>query len=244
MSKLLRSLSRKRSLPWDEAERVADIAGVPAERQDEFCNSLCDRVQLVWEQDWRASSSKPGPTLVKAARAARTLNEAVGSMNERERKRLDRLVSRDAHLSTEQCLRGATELFEIDELLQTVRLMDELFSIATGKTPPLIAGQARLSTQRGKKRGDVKNTAYNDFVLSLLSLTAEAAGMLKLDKNRYYDESGGPLVAALKRLRRYVPESVIPDGKLSLSTLQRIKKRHNETLAIASIFEGISPNQN
>ena len=155
-------------------------------------------------------SSKHGQTLNKAARAARTLNEAVCSLDEAERKGLDELVSRDPGLSQDVRLRGATGEFEVDELQQTVRLLDELFSIASGKAPPLLAGAARLSTRRGKKRGDVKNMPYNRFVQGLLSLTAEAGGTLTLDKNKYYDESGGALVAALKTLRPYVPEKVIP----------------------------------
>jgi hypothetical protein len=226
MTKVL--LSRKRLLPWDVAERVADIAKVPKEKRSEFCAFLGDFVQLFWEQDEHIHPVKKeaGRILDKAARAARTLNEAVCSLEQRDRQELDSLVARDPRLSQETQWRSPTKLFETDELQNTVYLLDRLFSIAIGKSPPFVAGGPKLSKRRGTKKGDVKTAALHQFVHGLLSCVDEFGGTLELDKNRNFHEGGGPLADALTLLRPYVPERVVPDGKLGLSTLQRIKAEH------------------
>jgi hypothetical protein len=99
------------------------------------------------------------------------------------------------------------------------------------------AGSARLSKRRGTKKGDVKNAALHHFVYSLLRCVAEFGGTLALDKNKYFYDSGGPLADALTSLRPYVPERVIPDGKLDLSTLQRIKAEQKRITAEVARLE-------
>jgi hypothetical protein len=196
-------------------------------------------VERRWEQDEHTPQleGKPGPILKKAARAARILNEAICSLSQNERLRVDTVVARHPWLSREERLRGSAKLFEIDELKQTVCLLDQMLSIAVGKSPPIGAGEARLSKRRGTKKGDVKNPAFHLFVYSLLREVEEFAGTLELEKNRNFHESGGALAGALTSLRPYLPEHVFPDGKLDLSTLQRIKTEHNRRQAQAALFE-------
>jgi hypothetical protein len=239
MIKLSPRLSRKRSLPWDVAERVAGIAKVPKEKRTDFCVSLCDRVRLVWERDKQTPplKGKPGPILAKAAEAARTLNEAVCSLTHDDRLRVDKVVARDPWLSQEARLRGPAKLFETYELENTVCLLDQLFSIAIGKSPPMGAGGARLSKRRGKKKGNVRDAAFHDFVYGLLSVVAEFSGTLELDKNKNFHETGGPLADALTSLRPYAPDRVIPEGKLPLNTLQRLKAEHKRNQAKAARLE-------
>jgi hypothetical protein len=117
------------------------------------------------------------------------------------------------------------------------RRLDQLLSIAIGKSPPMGAGGARLSKRRGTKKGDVRNPAFHLFVSELLREAQEFGGTLELDKGRNFHESGGPLPDALTSLRPYVPERVFPDGKLDLSTLQIIKTQRITEDKKAALFE-------
>jgi hypothetical protein len=197
-------------------------------------------LQSFWEQDEYSRPLKggPGPILKKAAKAARTLNEAVCNLKQGDRRWVNTVVARHPQLSQEARLRAGRQEqleIEIDELQYTVGLLDQLFSIAIGKSPPLGAGGARLSKRRGTKKGSVKNAAFHHFVHDLLSLVNQFGGMLGLDKNENFHESGGPLADALASLRPYVPEYVIPDEKLGLSTLQRIKAKHKRLAEMARL---------
>src|SRR5262245_12758586 len=60
-------------LPRHVAEQLADIARVPAQEREPFCDSVCDSVQTVLKRDRSAQLlSEPGEALKKAAHAART----------------------------------------------------------------------------------------------------------------------------------------------------------------------------
>src|SRR5450759_1864833 len=81
------------TLPRDVALQVADLARVPAQEQEPFCDAVCDSVRMAWERVGGAVS-KPGPALIKAAKAARTLNEAFGSLNKTDRAWIDKLLAK------------------------------------------------------------------------------------------------------------------------------------------------------
>ena len=198
MSSPSQGTPRTKALPWAEAEKVADVAGILPENRPEFCNFLCDKVQMSWNQSARTGPPTLTYELKKAARAARVLNEAVNSLKDSDRRRVDRLVASDPWLSQQEYLRGAAKPFEIDELKYTVQSLDHIFNAVIGKSAPVMAGVARLSKRRGKRRGDVMHPPFYSFAFGLLAGTMKAGGTLKLDKNRYYHANGGPFVQALE----------------------------------------------
>lgn len=208
------------------AEQAAELACVPTQQRPPFCDWVCCCVQRVWKEPARTVSSKRDRALIdraliKAAKAAQTLNEAVCSLRKEDRNWLEELVARDPLVSEERRLRGSTKPFETDELQWTVFLLDRLFSTAVGEVPPLMAGVATLRKKRGKKPGTVNNPEFHDFVWSLLSGAADAGGEFTLDKNA----EKGTLIDALNILRPHLPRGVIPNA-LPLGTIQKIKTSH------------------
>jgi len=161
--------------------------------------------------------------LLRAAEAARTLNEAVCSLNEVDREQLDKLAAHDTLLQREKRLRGSTEPFQTDELQWTVFLLDRLFNIAVGKVPPLMVGAAALRNERGRKPKTVNNPSFHEFVWLLLSGAASAGGELTLDQNF----KKGTLADALNILRKHLPIGVIPNA-LPFGTIQKIKTAHSK----------------
>ena len=89
----------------------------------------------------------------------------------------------------------------------------DYFLTALGELEP-----ARPLRRRGKPPGKVKDSASHKFVLQLLKCAILHGGRLSFDKN----VKEGALIEALNKLTPYLPQGVDP-GKLSASTLQRIK---------------------
>ncbi len=133
----------------DEVLRVAKLARIPDNELELFCDSVCDTVKMIWQVDRRAVSSKPDGALIKAAKAARNLNEAVCSLKKTDRTWVDSIAARHPRLSQEERLRGATEPFQTNELNQTVWLLAFLFSTAIGKyLSPLPGTTGHVDTRR------------------------------------------------------------------------------------------------
>ncbi len=210
------------------AGQVATIAG--GRDAGLVHNWVMDNVHEAWRGP-KFAVSKPRSVLHKAYKAARALNEAFGSLNKRDRKRVNRIVAYDVRLFQEPRLRDRTGAFqiEIDELSHTVFLLDHLFSRAAGKASPPMAGMAKLQSGKGRKSRTVNNPAFHDLVWGLLTATAEAGGTLTIDKNRNFHPNGGTLVEALTILCPHLPAGLIPnDLRRNLSTLQRIKALHSK----------------
>ena len=205
------------------AQQIADIARVPIGERGLFCNNVCDIVETASKQPRRTKSSKPGQALLKAADAARILNEAVCNLNHTDRKWISRVIANDPWLSQEPWLRIAKEPFEIDELNRTVHSLELLFKTSIGKPAPLAPGAAVLSEKRGRKRGAVNDAAFQNFARNLLICVSDGGGTLSLDKNK--NSKTGTLVEALACLRSCTPKGLIPKT-LPLGTLQTIKTQH------------------
>jgi hypothetical protein len=200
------------ALPEDVAMQIAELARIPAHERGQFCQRVCDSVQAVWETDRRAVSSKPGRALLKAAGAARTLNEAICSLNKDDREWVERLMARSVYQELPR------------EFLLTVSQIDDLFSTAIGRSAPFGPGTAALRDKRGRRRGNVKDTMFKEFIRDILLWTAEAGGEFTLDKN--YNK--GTLIDALNILRRHLPNGVVLIA-LPLTTIQRIKTKYSKS---------------
>lgn len=203
----------------DEVLRVAASASIPDEEL--FCDSVCDTVKIIWQVGRRAVRSKPDTALLKAANAARTLNEAVSSLKKGDRKWVDRIAARHPWLSQEERLSGATELFRIDELNRTVWLLGFLFNTAIGKHFPPMPGMSGLRSKQGRSKGSVNDATFQDFVFHILVAAEVAGGDLTIDKN----QGTGSLRDALETLRPHLPEGMVPKA-LPFGTIQKIKTRH------------------
>jgi hypothetical protein len=210
------ALPRNVTLPEDVAMRVAELARVPAGEIPLFCDAICETVQRVWETDRRAVSSRPGRALLKAAEAARTLNEAFCSLNKDDREWVERLMARNHRYA---------ELPR--EFMQMVSQIDDLFSTAIGKTFPIMPGTAALRDKRGRRKRSIKDTTFEVFIRHILLFTAEYGGELTFDKNF----QKGTLIDVLELLRPHLPKGVVPNV-LPYGTIQKIKtkflkNRHN-----------------
>lgn len=221
-------------LPRSVAEEVADVARIPNQEREPFCDWVCDSVQMVFRRDRRAELlgpnavlSGPGEALKKAAQAARTLDQAFGSLNKADREWVGELLNQELQWSQERLI-GRAPVFEpLRELSITVSDLAHLFSAATGEAWSVVPGTAKLPFKPGRKRRMVNDVTFQDFVRDLLRCAAEAGGSLTLDKNRNYKK--GTLVEALEILRPHLPRGVIPTALTShLATLQRIKTKHSK----------------
>jgi len=72
--------------------------------------------------------------------------------------------------------------------------------------------------RRGRRRGTVKNPAFQVFVRGLFLAAVRAGGRYTLEKNM----QKGTVIEAIDNLAPYLPDSFVPKN-LPFSTLQRIK---------------------
>jgi hypothetical protein len=203
------------ALPWEVAMQVAELARIPAGpiggQREPFCDALCESVQEVWETDRRAVSSRPGRALFKAAEAARTLNEAICSLNKDDREWVERLMARPVYRELPR------------EFLQMVSQIDDLFSTAIGESSPLIPGAAALRYKRGRRKGAVGNMMFGLLIRRLWLWATEHRGKFTFDKNH----EKGTLIDALNILRPHLPKRVVPNA-LPYGTIQRIITKYKK----------------
>jgi hypothetical protein len=210
------SIQTSPALPWDVAMQVAEFARIPAGpiggQREPFCDALCKTVQEVWETDRRAVSSKqPGRALLKAAEAARTLNEAICSLNKDDCEWVERLMARPVYRELPR------------EFLQMVSQIDDLFSAAIGESSPLIPGAAALRYKRGRRKGAVGNMMFGLLIRRLWLWATEHRGKFTFDKNH----EKGTLIDALNILRPHLPKRVVPNA-LPYGTIQRIITKYKK----------------
>jgi hypothetical protein len=198
------------ALPRGVAMQVAELARIPAEPTGErelFCKCLSESLQEIWEMDRRSVSSKPGPALLRAAEAARTLNEAICSLNKDDREWVERLMARSEYQELPH------------EFLRTVSDIDDLFSVAIGELKPSVPGWAVLRNKSGRRKGIVNDATFYSVVRYLVMWTTVFKGAFSFDKN--YKK--GTLIDALNIMRPHL-KGVIPNA-LNYGTIQKIKTK-------------------
>jgi hypothetical protein len=182
-------------LPKDVALQVAECARVPPEERDQFCDLVYGTMLSVWERDRRGLPSKPGQALRQAEKAARILHEAFGGLNQDDRKWVERLLAQNPWY--QKCL---------SELPLTIWRLAHLFSTAMGKAPPPGPGNTVRPGLKGRRVGSVKDATFRNLVRHLMVDALETGGQLKFDKT----SGTGSLIEALRILRPYLPEGVVP----------------------------------
>jgi hypothetical protein len=214
------------TLPREVAMQIAGLAHVPDGANELFCDFVCERVEMIWRLDRRRMLSRPnpGPALLRAAKAARVLSDAISGLNPEDRTWVDNIVKQHPWLQGDrQRLKAVTEPFEVDGLEQTVRLLTLLFNAAIGKDLWGIPRKGAVRGKSGRRKGAVGDVMFNQLVHDILCAATENGGDLTIDKNI----QTGTLVDALNTLRPYLPKGVVPNA-LPFSTLQKIKTAHGK----------------
>src|SRR5262249_33095851 len=146
-----KSLTHAPVLPKNVALQVADMARVPAEETDQFCDLVYGTVQI--SGGWRrgAPSTRTGRGLVDAPGRRRVLHTQLSKRKEADRLWLETLVARtipskDTREWLERLHGRRIDLPWYDGglggLQLTVYRLAHLFSIAVGKSPPKGLGKS------------------------------------------------------------------------------------------------------
>jgi hypothetical protein len=212
MPKMPTKMPQPPRLPWEEALRISDLAGVPPSEREFFRDCACGIVEDIWWRDQQAVPARSGPALMKVAKAARMLHEAQLELHEQDRAWVNRILEREPAVFGQQ----------LERLPQTTWQLDFIFSTATGTS--MLPDNARPPSGRGRKQGSVSNRVFQKLVRDLLLAALAAEGELTLDKN----SRKGTLMDALTILRKHLPTGLVPDV-LSPGTIQRIKTRFNQS---------------
>ena len=191
-------------LPGVVAKRLAKLAKVPTDEQDEFCKRISETVLSLWKRDRRAESSKPDQALIRTAKAARTLQQNFFYMNEQDRDWVENIVR-----SQKQFMAG-----EIQDLKSTILNVAMVFSAATGRPSPL----PRHLWLPERVPPKIKDQIFRELVFGLLGAAKDTGGHFSFDKNPV----SGTLAKALNDLRRHLPIGLVPDP-LPRTIIQKLK---------------------
>jgi hypothetical protein len=200
-----RLITKPPVLPMKVRLRVAALALVPKENQKLFCDAIQLPLQLVWELDRRATGTKAQSALIRASEAARALNQAFKKLEPDDREWVEGIWAK-------------WPLYEkwLPVLPRSVEAIEHLFSIAVNRAP----SQSKLGPhKRGRRKGDVKDLSFRQFVHYLLVVTEEWCGG-KLPLDRIYES--GALIDAIKILGKYLPKGVVR-YPLPFNTIERVK---------------------
>jgi hypothetical protein len=189
-------------LPSNVARRLATLARVPATEQEPFQEQFSGSFALALQRA-RTVSSEPGSALVKAARAATTLQQEFHRLSQQDRERVENIKSSSM----------AREI----SLEPTITKLAVVFNHAIGRPSEWLA-LPRVFRRR-QVRFTVKNQMLRELVFSLLRAAHDHCGEFTLDKNR----ESGTLVKALDILRPHLPKGLVPNP-LPVGTIQRLIK--------------------
>ncbi len=193
-------------LPRVLAERLAELAKVPTNDRDEFCELISDSALRLWKRDRRAVSSTPGQALIQAAKAARTLQQNFFYMNKQDRDWVENIRH-----SQMQFMAG-----EIDHLESTIVNLAMVFSAAIGRPSPLPRHLERILPRGVPPK--IKDQMFRELVFGLLGAAEETRGQFRFNKNA----ESGTLARALNLLRDHLPKGLVPEP-LPVVTIQRLK---------------------
>lgn len=203
-------------VPTDKVlQLVADLGEVPAAQRKSFFDSVRANVRTACERDELVRMRLATKKATALHRATFTLYEMLGKLNKNERKFIKRILDGNAEFNFDRISSGG-----VDGLEQTTYQLAKLFSLVTDKASPRFAHQALQLHKRGRRKGDLKNPIFQNFVCDLLISTTAAGGKLTNDKNGLC----GTLIEAIEILSPHLPDGFDPKS-LSYSTYQRLKTR-------------------
>jgi hypothetical protein len=190
-----------RVLPSNVILRLATLAGVPTTEQELFHEQFSFSLAKIWQRASRALSSKPGPALVRAARAATTLQKEFYRLSQQDREWLENIRS--------------TSLVRRIPVEKAIVELELVFNHAIGRP-----SRRRELPRKWRLRVQfkVKDQMLRELVFSLLRATRDNYGEFTLDKNR----QSGTLLKALDILRPHLPKGLVPNA-LPVGTIQKLK---------------------
>ncbi len=197
------------TLPNNVALKIADLFHIPKIERDPFCDHLRNSMQSVWKRDRRATSSKPGPALQRAAEATRSLLKSFDRLRQDDRDWVENF-------------RADPTLFGdgIERLDTTILNLAIVFNHAVGRPSPIPRTTLEFQAKLGVKPLGVRDQMFREVVMGLMSAAAENRGKFTLDSTC----KTGTLIEALELLRDHLPRRLVradpPAG-----TIQRIKKQ-------------------
>jgi hypothetical protein len=184
---------------------------VPPSERELFRDCACGIVEEIWWRDEQSAPLRPGPALMKVAKAARKLHEAQFELDKQDRAWVNRILQREPAIFERQ----------FERLPQTTWQLDFIFSSAAGTS--FRSDNERSPTKSGRKKGSVNNREFQKLVRDLLLGALAAGGELTFDKNF----KKGTLIDALDILREYLPRGLVPN--VLPGTIQKIKTDFNQS---------------
>jgi hypothetical protein len=210
---------------------IADLARVVEPRRAEFYQLIVDEplINVVahgarWAKDQRCQAGsafrKNNGTLSRAARAMRTVSDALFRLDTEERARVD-LALRAVGLATDKAIadeRGIGTFANFlakdsQECEYIAHRLAEAFEWAIG-----IPRRPRHSTKAGRPKGTKGHPHFHHVVERLLEAANECDGRLPFDKKA---GPNSPLVRAIYLLRPLLPAGFLPNIP-PLATIERI----------------------
>ncbi len=208
-----KSKNKLPAVPDAVLRQLAKLAHVPPAKS--FFDAIRTNVRAAHERDELVKMRLSNKKATALHRGAITLYEMLGKLNKNERKFIKRILDDNAEFNLDRISSGG-----VDGLEQTAYQLAKLFSLVTDKASPRFAHQALQLHKRGRRKGDLKNPIFQNFVCNLLISTTAAGGNLTNDKNGL----SGTLIEAIEILRPHLPGGFDPKS-LSFSTYQRLKTR-------------------
>jgi hypothetical protein len=188
-------------LPSNVVRELASLARVPATEQEPFQEQFSRSFALTWQRA-RTVSSKPGLALVKAARAATTLQQEFHRLSQQDREWVENI--KYSSMAREISLEA------------TITKLAVVFNHAIGRPSEWLA--LHRVFRRHQVRFTVKNQMLRELVFTLLRVARDNYGEFTLDKNL----QSGTLLEALNILRPHLPKGLVPNA-LPIGTIQKLK---------------------
>jgi hypothetical protein len=206
-------------VPTEEVLReLAKLARVPDDLCETFHHFVCGTVEAVWIREElfkRGPAAEKKGSLARAADAALTVHDTLGTFGKPEQEQLQKI----SPLLAEDFGRLRKNAFEISEILNA----------AMGRPPPRHLNEPPRPNRRGRKQDAVKDVFFRRFAYDLQLDAKVAGGRFTVDKHR----AKGSFIKGMNLLASHLPPGFVP-RRPPATTLQRFKTWCDQT--------GVGPN--
>jgi hypothetical protein len=205
----------------DVLKRLVKLARVPDDLCETFHHSVCGTVEAVWIREElfkRGAAAENGGSLARAADAALTLHDVLGTFGKPEQEHLQKIFPL---LSAE----------EFGGLRRNAYELSKTLNAAMGRPPPRDLNEPPRPNRRGRKLDAVKDVLFRRFAYDLLLDARAAGGRFTVDRNG----AKGSFIPGMKLLADHLPPGFVP-RRPAATTLDRFRTWCGQT--------GVGPNMN
>jgi hypothetical protein len=202
-------------------ERLVKLARVRDDLCESFHHFVCGTVEAVWIREElfkRGPAAEKTGSLARAADAALTLHDALGTFGKPEQEHLQKIFPL---LSAEEFGGLRQKAYEISKTLNA----------AMGRPPPRDLNEPPRPNRRGRKLDAVKDVLFRRFAYDLLLDALAAGGRFTVDRN----SATGSLIEGMRLLADHLPPGFVP-RRPPATTLDRFRTWCGQT--------GVDPNMN